>query len=120
MYVKTRTESEKNQMTKYKKEQDDIKHLLDFIRSCGTYANLRKQADSKQKIIDKMHEAGLTEKPVPDPKYMFRFPNAEKLPPPVLAFEEVSFAYSGKRQVSPKKTLFFKILFGDRGWKLHG
>ncbi|CAD7939914.1 unnamed protein product [Amoebophrya sp. A120] len=98
MYVKTRTEFEKNQMTKYKKEQDDIKHLQDFIRSCGTYANLRKQADSKQKIIDKMTEAGLTEKPVADPQYVFRFPNSEKLPPPVLAFEDVSFSYSGKRQ----------------------
>ncbi|CAD7957461.1 unnamed protein product [Amoebophrya sp. A25] len=97
-YVKTREEIEKNQMTKYKKEQDDIKHLQDFIRSCGTYANLRKQADSKQKIIDKMTEAGLTEKPVADPKYHFRFPDSEKLPPPVLAFEDVSFAYSGKRQ----------------------
>ncbi len=71
-YVKTRQDYEKNQMTRYKKEQDDMKHLLDFIRSCGTYANLRKQADSKQKIIDKMIEAGLTEKPVPDPQYQFR------------------------------------------------
>merc|ERR1712063_178071 len=53
-YMKTRTEHEKNQTTKYKKEQDDIKHLQDFIRSCGTFANLRIQAESKQKIIDKM------------------------------------------------------------------
>merc|ERR1712203_914617 len=84
-YMQTRTELEKNQLTKYKKEQDDIKHLEEFIRSCGTYANLRKQADSKQKIIDKMKEKGLTEKPKIDPKYEFRFPNSEKLPPPVLA-----------------------------------
>lgn len=97
-YVKTRTEFEKNQLTKYKKEQDDIKHLLDFIRSCGTYANLRKQADSKQKIIDKMVDAGLTEKPVADPTYQFRFPDADNLPPPVLAFEDVSFSYSGKTE----------------------
>merc|ERR1711972_1169586 len=39
-YFKTRTEQEKNQLTKYKKEQDDIAHLQEFIRSCGTYANL--------------------------------------------------------------------------------
>merc|ERR1712079_940952 len=36
MYVKTRGEVEKDQMTKYKKEQDDIKHLKEFINSCGT------------------------------------------------------------------------------------
>merc|ERR1712224_656775 len=53
-YMKTRTETERNQLTQYKKEQDDIKHIKEFIRSCGTYANLRIQAESKQKILDKM------------------------------------------------------------------
>ncbi|CAE7856878.1 abcF2 [Symbiodinium microadriaticum] len=97
-YIKTRTEVEKNQMTKYKKEQDDIKHLQEFIRSCGTYANLRVQAESKQKIIDKMVEAGLTEKPMPDPTYEFSFPDSEKISPPVMAFAGVSFSYSGKKE----------------------
>jgi len=97
-YVKTREELEKNQMTKHKKEQDDIKHLKDFIRSCGTFANLRIQAESKQKIIDKMVEAGLTEMPVPDPTYRFAFPDSEKISPPVMAFDNVSFSYSGRRE----------------------
>merc|ERR1711953_147117 len=81
-----------------KKEQDDIKHLKDFIRSCGTFANLRIQAESKQKIIDKMVEAGLTEMPVPDPTYRFAFPDSEKISPPVMAFDNVSFSYSGRRE----------------------
>jgi ATP-binding cassette subfamily F protein 2 len=97
-YVKTRTETEKNQLTKYKKEQDDIKHLEEFIRSCGTYANLRIQAESKQKIIDKMKEAGLTEKPMEDRSYDFKFPDSEKISPPVLAFSGTSFSYSGKKE----------------------
>jgi len=97
-YFKTRTETEKNQLTKWKKEQDDIKHLQEFIRSCGTYSNLRIQADSKQKIIDKMVDAGLTEKPVPDPTYHFAFPDSEKISPPVMAFNNVSFSYSGKKE----------------------
>jgi ATP-binding cassette subfamily F protein 2 len=97
-YMKTRTENEKNQLTQYKKEQDDIKHLKDFIRSCGTYANLRIQAESKQKILDKMSEAGLTEKPEEDQKYRFRFPDSEKLSPPVMAFADVSFSYSGRKE----------------------
>merc|ERR1719446_819869 len=75
---------------------EDFKHLQDFIRSCGTYANLRKQAESKQKIIDKMVAAGLTEKPTKDPTYRFRFPDTEKLPPPVCALQNVAFSYSGK------------------------
>jgi len=108
MYVKTRTEKEKNEWTKYKKEQEDIAHLLDFIRSCGTYANMRKQADSKQKIIDKMKEAGLAEKPVDDPTYNFAFPNSEKISPPVLAFSNVSFSYSGEK----KDHLYEKLELG--------
>jgi len=98
MYVKTRAEHEKNQLTKYKKEQDDIAHLQEFIRSCGTYANMRKQAESKQKIIDKMKEAGLAEKPEVDLTYNFSFPNSEKISPPVLAFSNVSFSYSGEKK----------------------
>merc|ERR1719472_542267 len=89
-FVSTRKEREVNQLKKYEKEQEDIKHLQEFIRSCGTFSNLRKQADSKQKIIDKMVAAGLTEKPMKDPTYRFRFPNSDQLAPPVLAFNEVS------------------------------
>mmetsp|Transcript_57612 Transcript_57612/g.124565 ORF Transcript_57612/g.124565 Transcript_57612/m.124565 type:complete len:608 (-) Transcript_57612:219-2042(-) len=107
-YVKTRTELEVNQLKAYEKEQADIKHLEEFIRSCGTYSNLRKQADSKQKIIDKMKEKGLTEKPRPDPKYSFNFPDADKLPPPVLAFNDVSFSYSGLKE----DYLYHKVAFG--------
>jgi len=97
-YMKTRTELEKNQLTKFKKEQDDIAHLQEFIRSCGTYANMRIQAESKQKIIDKMKEAGLAEKPEIDRTYNFQFPDSEKLSPPVLAFGDVSFSYSGEKK----------------------
>jgi len=97
-YVRTRSENETQLMKKFEKEQEDIKHLKEFISSCGTYSNLVKQAQSKQKIIDKMVEAGLTKKPVPDPVFRFTFPNSEKLPPPVLAFQKVSFAYSGKKE----------------------
>jgi len=97
-YFKTRTEIEKNQMTKWKKENDDIAHLKEFIRSCGTYSNLRIQAESKQKIIDKMTEAGLTEKPMADQTYNFSFPDSEQISPPVLQFSDVSFSYSGKKE----------------------
>ena len=43
-FRKTVRENEVIQMKKYEKEQDDIKHLKEFIASCGTYANLVKQA----------------------------------------------------------------------------
>jgi len=107
-YIKTRMEREVNDMKAWEKEQSDIAHLKDFIRSCGTYANLRKQADSKQKIIDKMVEKGLTKKPNEDPSYHFSFPDAEALAPPVLAFNNVSFSYSGEKA----DYLYAKLNFG--------
>jgi len=108
-YVKTRRENEVNQQKKHEKEQDDIKHLKEFINSCGTYSNLVKQAQSKQKIIDKMTEAGLTPKVEPDPSFRFKFPNSQKLPPPVMAFQNVSFAYSGKKEDYLYKNLEFGV-----------
>ncbi|RPA79289.1 hypothetical protein BJ508DRAFT_211226 [Ascobolus immersus RN42] len=95
-YVKTRSEQEVNQMKMYQKQQDEITHIKKFIASAGTYANLVRQAKSRQKILDKMEADGLIEKVVPDRVFSFRFAEVEKLPPPVLAFDDVSFAYDGK------------------------
>jgi hypothetical protein len=64
--------------------------------AAGTYANLVRQAKSKQKILDKMEAAGLTKPVVHHKTFSFTFPECEKLPPPVLPFVNVSFAYSGK------------------------
>jgi len=97
-YVKTRKEKEVNQMKEYEKQQGEIEHLKKFISSCGTYANLVKQAKSKQKIIDKMEAAGLVEKVVPDLVFSFRFKDSGKLPPPVLGFDDVGFSYSGEHK----------------------
>jgi hypothetical protein len=42
----------------------------------GTYANLVKQAKSKQKILDKMYEAGLTQPVQKERTFEFQFPGA--------------------------------------------
>ena len=81
---------------------------LRFIASAGTYANLVKQAKSKQKIIDKMEAAGLVEK-IETPKILrFNFDDVGKLPPPILAFDNVAFSYSGK----PEDYLYKGLSFG--------
>lgn len=97
-YLKTKSEHETNQLKKHEKEQEDIKHIKAFIASCGTYANMVKQAKSKQKILDKMYADGLTEKPSEPPKFNFHFSQCAPLPPPVLQFHNVSFSYSGKTE----------------------
>jgi ATP-binding cassette subfamily F protein 2 len=95
-YVRTKAENETNQMKAYHKQQEEIKHIKDFIASAGTYANLVKQAKSKQKIIDKMEAAGFIEKILEPKALMFNFEEVRKLPPPIIAFSDVAFAYSGK------------------------
>jgi len=99
MFLQTKGELEVNQMKKYEKEQEDIKHIKAFIASCGTYSNLVRQAKSKQKIIDKMEAAGLTEKVEKDVTFNFEFPKCERLAPPVLVFQKLGFSYSGDMHV---------------------
>ncbi|KND03996.1 ATP-binding cassette family ATPase ARB1 [Spizellomyces punctatus DAOM BR117] len=94
-YVKTKQELEVNQMKAYEKQQEEIAHMKQFIASCGTYANLVRQAKSRQKILDKMEAEGLVEKVEKSRNFQFRFESSGQLPPPVLAFTDMSFAYSG-------------------------
>ncbi|ORX93405.1 P-loop containing nucleoside triphosphate hydrolase protein [Basidiobolus meristosporus CBS 931.73] len=99
-FIKTKAELEANQMKAYYKQQDEIAHIKKFIASAGTYANLVRQAKSKQKIIDKMEAAGLIEKVEPPPAFKFNFTDVPKLPPPVLSFDKVWFSYDGKEENS--------------------
>lgn len=89
----------------------EIAHLCSFrfIASAGTYANLVKQAKSKQKIIDKMEAAGLVEKVETARPLRFHFEDIRKLPPPIIAFDEVAFSYSGKKEDYLYKNLSFGI-----------
>ncbi|CAG8573439.1 13821_t:CDS:10 [Racocetra persica] len=103
-FVKTKAELEVNQMKAYHKQQDEIAHIKKFIASAGTYANLVRQAKSKQKIIDKMEAAGLIEKVETPSTFKFKFADVEKLPPPVLQFDQVSFSYNGS--TNPKDLLY--------------
>ncbi|KAH3668300.1 hypothetical protein OGAPHI_002054 [Ogataea philodendri] len=107
-YVKTRTELETNQMKQYHKQQEEIQHIKKFIASAGTYANLVRQAKSRQKILDKMEADGLIQPVVPDRVFSFTFPEIERLPPPVLSFDDISFAYDG----NPEHYLYKDLSFG--------
>ncbi|KAL7467151.1 hypothetical protein ACHAXS_007398 [Conticribra weissflogii] len=93
-FVKTKSELEENQMKQYNWEQDQIKSMKEYIARFGhgTSKNA-KQAQSKQKVLDKMVRAGLTEKPEVEKPMNFKFPDPGHLPPPVLAFHDVSFGY---------------------------
>jgi ATP-binding cassette subfamily F protein 2 len=60
-------------------------------------------------IIDKMEAAGFIEKVVAPKELYFNFEEVRKLPPPIIAFNDVAFAYSGKMQDALYKDLSFGI-----------
>ncbi|KKY30751.1 putative atp-binding cassette sub-family f member 2 [Diaporthe ampelina] len=107
-YAKTKSEQDTNQMKAYQKQQDEIVHIKKFIASAGTYANLVRQAKSRQKILDKMEADGFIQPVIADRVFSFRFADVEKLPPPVLSFDDVTFSYSG----DPKDDLYRNIDLG--------
>ena len=97
-FVRTRAELEDAQMKKFRWEQDQISNMKEYIARFGHgSAKLARQAQSKEKTLDKMVQGGLTEKVQGDHVVRLRFTDVGKLPPPVLQFADVTFGYSPDR-----------------------
>lgn len=93
-FVKTKHEKDENQWKQYRWEQDQIKSMKEYIARFGHgTAKNAKQAQSKEKVLQKMIRAGLTDKPEEEKPLNFKFSDPGHLPPPVLAFHDVSFGY---------------------------
>ena len=58
-----------------------------------------RQAQAREKLLQKKLEAGLTQKPEMDPEWDWSFPDAGQLPVPVLSIEYVSFGYPGGQEL---------------------
>jgi len=133
-YVQTRRDQDMVQMRQYEAEQRDIAEIKDFIARFGHgTAKLVRQAQSREKLLQKKLEAGLTEKPEEIKIWDWTFPDAGQLPVPVLAIEKVGFHYPGGEDlytnvdfgldlqtrvalVGPNgagKTTLFKLISGD-------
>eukprot|EP00051_Salpingoeca_urceolata_P013702 m.173259 g.173259 ORF g.173259 m.173259 type:complete len:583 (-) comp17867_c1_seq3:368-2116(-) len=113
-YVRTKQELEVNQMKQYEKQQKEIKHIKEFIASCGTYANMVRQAQSRQKILDKMVADGLIQPVEKESVVKLNFPSCGKLAPPVLSFQDVAFAYNGNMKDALYSKLEFSIDLDSR------
>lgn len=93
-YVQTRRDQDMVQTRTYEAEQRDIAEIQDFIARFGHgTVKMVRQAQSREKLLQKKLEAGLTPKPEAIMHYDWTFPDAGNLPVPVLAIENVSFAY---------------------------
>ncbi|KAG7341788.1 ABC transporter [Nitzschia inconspicua] len=95
-YVQTRRDQDMVQWRQYEAEQRDIAEIKDFIARFGHgTVKMVRQAQAREKLLQKKLEAGLTEKPEVDPEWDWSFPDAGELPVPVLQVESLSFAYPG-------------------------
>lgn len=93
-YVKTRRDQDMVQMRQYETEQREIAEIKDFIARFGHgTAKMVRQSQSREKLLQKKLEAGLTPKPEEIKLWDWSFPDAGQLPVPVLAIENVCFAY---------------------------
>jgi len=107
MYVQTRRDQDMVQMRQYEAEQRDIAEIKDFIARFGHgTVKMVRQAQAREKLLQKKLEAGLTPMPEKDPEYDWSFPDAGQLPVPVLSIERVSFNYPGG------KSLYTEVDFG--------
>jgi ATP-binding cassette subfamily F protein 2 len=93
-YMSTRMDLETNQMKKYKWEQNQIAHMKDYVARFGHgSAKLARQAQSKEKVLKKMVDSGLTQKVGSDKTVSIYFKPVANIPPPVLQVQNVSFQY---------------------------
>ena len=78
-------------------------HLQAFIDKFRFNAKRASLVQSRIKAIERLGQSELIEE---DPEYIFRFPAAEPVSPPILGFMDVDFGYPGGR------TLFRNLNFG--------
>jgi len=98
--AKPAKELEEHQMKQYNREQGEIAHIKNYIARFGHgSAKLARQAKSREKQLSKMVEGGLTERVVQERIFTFRFLPCNDIPPPVLMFDGVTFAYNQSRLI---------------------
>ncbi|RPD59402.1 P-loop containing nucleoside triphosphate hydrolase protein [Lentinus tigrinus ALCF2SS1-7] len=90
-FYSTKSERDRNLRKEYETQMEYRKHLQAFIDRWRYNANRAAQAQSKIKILEKLPE--LTP-PEEEDTETFRFPETEKISPPVLQLNEVTFGYT--------------------------
>jgi ATP-binding cassette subfamily F protein 2 len=95
-FVNTLSDKNEEQEKRYKAEQDQIAHMKEYVARFGQgNAKMAKQAQSKEKTLEKMMRGGLTDKVYKEKALDFRFNDCGKLSPPVLQCTDISFGYPG-------------------------
>lgn len=93
-FMKTKLELMENQMKRHNWEQSQIANMKEYIARFGHgSAKLARQAQSKEKTLQKMVQGGLTEKVVTENVKTFAFNDPGYIPPPVIMVQHVKFGY---------------------------
>jgi len=96
-FVKTVEADEQIQFKLYDKQQADIEKLADFVR-VNKANGVAMSAKSKKKVLEKVTDEAVDKPKARKQTLTFEFQECDKLEPPVLPFDKVSFAYSGKKE----------------------
>ncbi|KAG7096586.1 hypothetical protein E1B28_004005 [Marasmius oreades] len=95
-FYATKSERDKNMRKEYETQMEYRKHLQAFIDRWRYNANRAAQAQSKIKILEKLPEL---HPPEEEDTEKFRFPETEKISPPLLQMSEVTFGYTPEKVV---------------------
>jgi ATP-binding cassette, subfamily F, member 3 len=104
-FVSTRAERRRNIIREYESQKQYRDHLQDFIDRWRYNAKRAAQAQSKIKILEKLPPLippsqddmqGMGEG---QESLYFKFPEPEKLSPPILQMNQVTFGYDSSRTI---------------------
>jgi ATP-binding cassette subfamily F protein 3 len=93
-FYATKSERDRNLRKEYEAQMEYRAHLQAFIDRWRYNANRAAQAQSKIKILEKLP---VLEPPQAEETEKFRFPETEKISPPLLQLSDVTFGYSSDK-----------------------
>jgi len=96
-FVTTVEDEERVRMKVYEKQQVDMEKLSEFVR-VNKANGVASSAKSKKKVLEKVQEDAVEKPKLRQLTLSFTFPQGTRIEPPVLPFDQVSFAYSGKKE----------------------
>ncbi|CAB3378009.1 Hypothetical predicted protein [Cloeon dipterum] len=95
-FLKVKTEKHKNQQREYEAQMQHRSHIQEFIDRFRYNANRASSVQSKIKMLEKLPELKPVEK---ETEVVLKFPDTEKLSPPILQLDELSFTYENGHTV---------------------
>ncbi|KAL5491328.1 hypothetical protein EMCRGX_G016598 [Ephydatia muelleri] len=116
-FLAVKADKLKNQQREYEAQMQYRQHLQDYVDRWRYNAKRAPQAQSKLKILEKLPEL----KPVvTEAEVVLKFPETEKLAPPILQLSEVSFSYTPDVPIFKKISLYADMesriaLVGENG-----